>query len=132
MVGRIFDALDLAERANLLDRVGRQPGRCGYVHETDAQVEVLQETVQPFLDDLARRAVEGHVRAATELAVGLVAGLYELATSAPAETLIGWGDSEQNARDLVDGLLLALKAASVDVPKDRFAVAAPTWADATW
>ncbi len=38
----------------LAARAGRRRG--GYVHETDAAWALLEETVQPYVDDLQRRA----------------------------------------------------------------------------
>ena len=55
-------------------RSGRIRGR-GYVHETDAAWEILEEAVEPFLADLRRRASLG-LEAAADVAAGIVAGLY--------------------------------------------------------
>lgn len=55
-------------------RSGRIRGR-GYVHETDAAWELLEEAVEPFLADLRRRAILG-LDAAVDVAAGIVAGLY--------------------------------------------------------
>ena len=54
-------------------RAGYQPGR-GYVGPGEAADEILDEALQPFLDDLTRRRELG--MAATELAVGILCGLY--------------------------------------------------------
>jgi hypothetical protein len=55
-------------------RSGRIRGR-GYVHETDAAWELLEESIEPFLADLRRRAILG-LDAAADVAAGIVAGLY--------------------------------------------------------
>jgi hypothetical protein len=55
-------------------RSGRIRGR-GYVHETDAAWEILEEAVEPFLADLRTRAILG-LGAAADVAAGIVAGLY--------------------------------------------------------
>jgi hypothetical protein len=62
---------------NLGTRVGRVPGR-GYVHETDAAWELVEEALQPFLTDLERRAGAGLDEAATSVATAIVAGLYRV------------------------------------------------------
>jgi hypothetical protein len=62
---------------NLGARVGRVPGR-GYVHETDAAWELVEEALQPFLTDLERRAEAGLDEAATSVATAIVAGLYRV------------------------------------------------------
>lgn len=125
---RVVETFTAQHFTVIADRVGRQPGR-GYVHETDAQVEVLEQTLRPFLHDLVRRATAGHVRAATDIAVGVLGGLHDLATGASAETLIGWGEADQNARDLADALRQTLTSAGIELPHSRVADAAPRWAD---
>jgi hypothetical protein len=56
-------------------RAGYRPGR-GYVHPAEAADEILDEVLQPFLDDLQRRAGLGMRSAAVELAAGILLGLY--------------------------------------------------------
>lgn len=56
-------------------RAGRVQGR-GYVHETDAAWEAVQEVVEPFLVDMRRRASLGMSGPAVVVATGIVAGLY--------------------------------------------------------
>lgn len=65
--------LDLME---LNGRAGYQPGR-GYVHAVEAAGEILDEALEPFVRDVDRRATLGMTSAATELAVGVLLGLYE-------------------------------------------------------
>ena len=65
--------LDIEE---LNGRTGYQPGVGYYVHPTEAADEILDEALQPFLDDLHRRARLGLGSAAGELAVGILRGLY--------------------------------------------------------
>lgn len=55
-------------------RSGRIRGR-GYVHETEAAWEIVEEAVEPFLADLRRRASLG-LDAAVAVATGIMAGLY--------------------------------------------------------
>jgi hypothetical protein len=56
-------------------RAGYRPG-FGYVHPAEAADEILDEALQPFLDDLQRRAGLGMASAATEVAAGILLGLY--------------------------------------------------------
>lgn len=63
--------LDIEE---LNGRTGYQPGR-GYIDAGEAADEILDEALQPFLDDLVRRGELG-VPAAVDLAVGILHGLY--------------------------------------------------------
>jgi hypothetical protein len=59
----------------LSGRAGYRPGQ-GYVHECEAADEILDESLEPFLTDLDRRARLGLTTAATRLAAGILAGLY--------------------------------------------------------
>lgn len=68
-------ALDELPLDALAMRSGRIRGR-GYVHETEAAWEIVEEAVEPFLADLRRRAGLG-LDAAADVAAGIVAGLYQ-------------------------------------------------------
>lgn len=65
-------ALRDADADQLAYRAGRVRGR-GYVHEYEAVGEILEELLQPELDD--RRAALGFHGAARHLALGLLRGL---------------------------------------------------------
>ena len=67
----VEDALQGLDIEELNTRAGHRPGR-GYVHPAEAADEILQ----PFLDDLQRRAHLGVGSAAVELAAGILLGLY--------------------------------------------------------
>src|SRR5207245_1011275 len=56
-------------------RAGYRPG-IGYVHPVEAAAEVLDELLQPYLDDLRRHAELGMTAAAIDLAVGILHGLH--------------------------------------------------------
>ena len=66
--------LRAAELDQLALRAGRVRGR-GYVHENEAAAEILEELLQPALDDLARRAGLGIEDAAGRMGLGLLRGL---------------------------------------------------------
>ena len=59
----------------LNSRAGYRPG-LGYVDPAEAADEILDEALQPFLDDLQRRTDLGMGSAAAELAAGILLGLY--------------------------------------------------------
>jgi hypothetical protein len=75
VAGDAEDALRGLGIEELDTRAGYQPGR-GYVHPAEAADEIQDEALQPFLDDLHRRAGLGMRSAAAELAAGIMLGLY--------------------------------------------------------
>jgi hypothetical protein len=72
MVESALKWLDIDE---LNSRLGYQPG-FGYADPAEAADEILDEALQPFVDDLQRRAGLGMGSAATEVAAGILLGLY--------------------------------------------------------
>lgn len=82
----IQSALKWRDINELGSRAGYQPG-FGYVNPAVAADEILDEALQPFLDDLQRRANLGMSSAATEVATGILLGLYNC-READAETLL--------------------------------------------
>lgn len=82
----VADALLGLDIMELNGRAGHQPGR-GYVHAVEAAAEILDEALEPFMRDLERRATLGMTSAATELAVGILLGLYECGDGG-SETLL--------------------------------------------
>ncbi len=75
--------LDISE---LNTRAGYRPG-FGYVDPAEAADEILDEALQPFLDDLQRRAGLGMASAAAEVAAGIILGLYNC-REASSESLL--------------------------------------------
>ena len=69
--------LRAADLDHLALRAGRVRGR-GYVHENEAAAEILEELLQPALDDLARRASLGLGDAAGRIGLGLLRGLRDV------------------------------------------------------
>ncbi len=79
-IGQIAEDVAAELRAlhigELADRAGPQwDGGYGEPHE--AASEMLAEVVQPYLDDLARRARLGAERAACDIGIGVLLGLYD-------------------------------------------------------
>ena len=107
----------------LSSRAGRQPGR-GYVHESEAAGEILDEALQPFLDDMHRRATLGMTTAATELAVGVLCGLYEIRDS-ESDTLLGY--APDYAINRADQILRECAKAGIDLPVDDLLDLTPEW-----
>jgi hypothetical protein len=90
--GRSAVAKDVESALKWLDinelntRAGYRPG-FGYVDPAEGADEILDEALQPFLDDLQRRADLGMASAAAEVATGIILGLYNC-REASSETLL--------------------------------------------
>ena len=86
VAGDVEGALQGRDIEELNTQAGHRPGR-GYVHPAEAADEILDDALQPFLDDLHRRAGLGMRSAAAELAAGILLGLYNCRHGA-SETLL--------------------------------------------
>ena len=97
----VEDALQRRDIEELNTRAGYRPGR-GYVHPAEAADEILDEVLQPFLDDLRRRAGFGMRSAAIELAAGIMLGLYNC-RQGNSETLLEYSPdyAAERASDVV-------------------------------
>ncbi len=107
----------------LAARAGRRRG--GYVHETDAAWALLEETVQPYVDDLQRRARLGLTDAAGQLAQGLVAGLYRC-RDAQDSTVLGYA-GEDAAEQLAEWAVREAVAAGLHLQPGNLVEAAGDW-----
>lgn len=96
------------------DRCGRQPGR-GYVQEGDAQWELLEEVLEPFLTEVERLVRIGHQPAAGTQVLGILDGLSRLREVAGEKTVIGWGDVREDTRILADWTRRRADEADVDL-----------------
>lgn len=78
-VEHLADAVRTTLASIPLDDLGARVGRVrgGYVHETDAAWDLVDEAIEPFHTDVRRRATVGLPGAAAALATGIIAGLYQ-------------------------------------------------------
>jgi hypothetical protein len=84
----------------LNERAGYQPGR-GYTHECDAVGEIVEETLAPYLDDVARRLKLGMTASAHQVAAGVLAGLLACADNYDRDGLLGYaGDMDTYAHSV--------------------------------
>jgi hypothetical protein len=111
--------LDIVE---LNGRAGYQPGR-GYIHESEASDEILDEVLDPYLRDLERRAALG-LTAAVELAVGLLLGLYKCRHGGD-ETLLEYSPdyAVEHAGHVVDQCMKL----GIDLPHEELVDLMPEW-----
>jgi len=82
VAGDVEAALHGLDIEELNGRAGYRRG-VGYVHP----VEAADEALEPFLDDLRRRAELGMTRAAVEVAAGILCGLYRCRDGGPESLL---------------------------------------------
>lgn len=119
----VEDALQGLDIEELNSRAGYRPGR-GYVHPAEAAGEILDEALQPFLNDLQRRAALDMRPAAVELAVGILFGLYAC-RHGNSETLLEYSPdyAAERASDVVNlcGKLV------VDLPRLELLDVVPAW-----
>jgi hypothetical protein len=96
----------------------------GYVHPGEAADEILDEALQPFLDDLARRGELGMTAAAVESAVGILCGLYQC-RDGESETLLEYSPdyAGERALDVVD----RCAKLGVELPVDELLELIPEW-----
>jgi hypothetical protein len=78
-----------ADADQLAYRAGRVRGR-GYVEVNEAASEILEELLQPELDDLSRRAALGLHDAARQMAIGLLRGLANCRDDIPDGTVLAY------------------------------------------
>jgi hypothetical protein len=107
----------------LNSRAGYHPGR-GYVDAGEAADEILDESLQPFLDDLNRRGELGMTAAAVELAVGILCGLYAC-RDAGSESLLEYSPDYAVGRagDVVD----RCAKLGVELPVEDLLDLVPEW-----
>lgn len=110
---------------DLAARAGRQPGR-GYVHETDAAYELVERAFQPFADDMLRRARLGMTDAAAEIAIGILAGLYDRRDAPDGSVLAYAGPG--TPRELARWVVVEARKAGIPLAPDAVEEVCPDWA----
>lgn len=112
-----------ADIDELNGRAGYRPG-IGYVHPVEAAAEVLDELLQPYLDDLRRHAELGMTTAAVDLAVGILDGLSRCRDGS-AESLLEYAPdyAGERAADVAS----QCSALGVELPVDDLADDLPGW-----
>jgi len=93
---QVEDVAEAVEQAVLgldLDDLNARAGRhsWGYVEPSEAAWELLEEELNPFLDDMKRHIELGFERAAVTTCQGTVLGLYRVRGKNPDQVL-GWAE----------------------------------------
>lgn len=117
-------AIQGLELADLASRAGRQPGR-GYVHETEAAYELVEELVRPFVSDVERRAELGQLDAARAVALGTISGLYQC-DPATDGSVLGYA-GEDTPEGLADWVRRGAVKAGVSLAADQLATVCREW-----
>lgn len=81
------DAIRSLHLDDLAGRAGRHSW--GYTEPSEAAWELLEEAVNPFLEDMKRRAELGLEAETLEVCKGILLGLYS-ARDEKADTVVGW------------------------------------------
>lgn len=110
----------------LASRAGRQRGR-GYVEPTEAAWEILDETLRPSRDDIARLAELGMADAARATGAGVLRGLYECRGVTDGDLLLSW--AADFPLDEADSTLAQLRERGLAPSHDDLSVLAPAWMD---
>lgn len=87
----VADQVEGAVRSLDLDDLDSRAGRHrdGYVEPSQAAVDLIEEAVMPFIEDMTRRAEAGQAEAALRSCVGIVLGLYRLRDQ-HGDEFLGW------------------------------------------
>jgi hypothetical protein len=104
------------ELGRIGERMGPRRGR-GYVDETEAAWELLEEALEPFLAQISRRGRLGFTDAARRYAAGVLAGLDELSERTDPDVVFAWGPPEEAAVELADSIRAAAVRAGVTMPE---------------
>ena len=108
--------LRAADLDHLASRAGRVRGR-GYVHESEATAEILEELLQPALDDMARRASLGLEDAAGRIGLGLLSGLSRCRDGVEMGTVLAYAGPD-TIDELVRSVQRVMATANVRLPTD--------------
>lgn len=117
-------ALDMEQ---LADRAGAQWGG-GYVGPHEAAHDLLAEVMQPYLDDLSRRAKVGASTAAGQIACGVLAGLYACRDEDDNDLVLTHAGMPDAVDYLARAVLAACDKAGIAVPEQWLADTCPEWA----
>ncbi len=84
--------IETAARALDLDDLNNRAGshRWGYKDPTEAAWELLEEIVEPFLEDMKHQAELQSAARALEICKGVVLGLYRVRHEPNGSTVLGW------------------------------------------
>lgn len=101
--------------------------RYGYVEPTEAAWALLEQAVEPWIEDIVRRARLGLSEAARELALGVLDGLYRcVERTGRDDLLLSWAPDFPG--EAADRVMRALDDAGLELSESEVARVAPDWA----
>jgi hypothetical protein len=112
------------------EEVGNRSGRQrvqGYVEPDQVVWDLLEETIEPFLRDIARRADLGMGDAALAIGFGVLAGLYECRLSPEDGSVLAWAPADEAMPELAAEVVSALGKADLAMPADALNEICPEW-----
>lgn len=125
IAGAIADIVGGVPHDEMAAHVGRT--RYGYVEPTEAAWELLQREIEPWIEDLRRRAAVGLSDAVRRLAVGVVDGLHRLEPLTTDDArLLSWAPDFPG--EAAQDVLRTLDALAIDRPLGDLERVAPDWA----
>jgi hypothetical protein len=123
----VADGLRTLHLSQLADRAGPQWGG-GHVDPHDEADEMLDEVVQPYLEDLERRARIGAVQAALVRGLGVLLGLSACGFADDNDRVLTHAGTPDAVDNLGSQAIRAMKNAGLDVPDDWLGEQCPAWA----
>jgi hypothetical protein len=89
---------------------------------------MLEETVQPYLEDLKRRVRIGAVEATQEIGFGVLMGLYSCRDEDDNDRVLTHAGMPDTVDNLGSQAIRAVKNAGLDIPDDWLVEQCPGWA----
>lgn len=89
IASQVEDSIRQLDLDDLNGRAGRHSW--GYTEPTEAAWELLEEAVEPFVEDMKRHLTLGLDKEAFEICKGIVLGLYQC-RSASGDEFLGWAE----------------------------------------
>lgn len=121
---RVMEAIVGLDHEELAAHAGRT--RHGYVEPTEAAWMLLERAVEPWVEDIARRAALGLPEAARELALGALEGLSRAAEHADRDgLLVSWAPDFPG--DTAERVLRTLQDVGLELSEAELTRVAPDW-----
>lgn len=117
----VEDALRVLDQHDLAARSG--PTRYGYTEPTQAAWEFLEEALEPWLEDIVRRARLGLADAAITIAVGSITALGRVEGCDHDQLLLSW--VPDFPAEAIGSVRVALQRAGIDPADPRIAAVLP-------